>query len=133
MNATIGIWPSRNRLVVIELCGASDAHGRAIAVARTDAARRRLALHARSVYAEVVLTDALREQDPIGALLALHEVPLWVVPEGFVAAIIRAAKRRVRGPRAHAAILARLVLEPALHGQLRRLPPRPDGRQLRML
>lgn len=133
MSMTIALWPSRHRLVVVELGHASDAHGRTIAVARTDAARGRLVLHACATRAEVVLTDALLEEDSVGAQLVLQAVPLWVVPDSIVGAIIRAAKRRLRGPRAHAEILARLPGEPSLQALLRRIPPRADGRQMRML
>lgn len=132
MTSTIGIWPSRSRLIAVEISGASDAHARVIVTARAEAARRRLAEHALSVRAEVVITDTLLEQDPFASLVVEHGVPLWIVPDDIVAAIIRAVTQRVHGPKAHATILARLVFEPLLHAHLRRIPPRTDDHQLRL-
>ena len=131
MNSTLGIWASRSHLVAVGIDD-SERPVRAIVAARSDEARRRLVEHAISVEAEVVVTEPLLEEDAIGQLLIERRVPLWIVPPGIVLAVLRATMHRARGPRAYAALLARLVREPELYAHLRRIPPRTDERQLRL-
>jgi len=130
-----GLWLYRKKLVAVVV----DDDGRAsppLAADLTDDARWGLLEHLDAVHGldcELVLPEELIKVDRIGRLACDRGVETWVAPQRLIDAIRAAAGLATGPPSRTAAMIARLLLVPALRGHLRRLVPPADHRQLPLL
>lgn len=129
---TCGLWSARRRLIAVVV----DDEGRAspaIAAPLDDDARWGLLARLDAVHGldcELVIPEDMAKDESIGRLALARGVAVWVAPQCVIDAI-RAAAALATGPPARtAAMIARLALVPIWRGQLRRLGPTIDQRQL---
>jgi hypothetical protein len=131
-----GLWPSRRRQLVAVVVDDDGRASPALRVERTDDARWELLGHLDAVQGldcELVVSEDLVRVDPVAHLAVEREMVVWVAPWRLVDAI-RAVSALGTGPPARtAAMLARMALVPAWRGNLRRLGPTIDRRQLPLL
>lgn len=105
---------------------------RSFRVARTDDGRAQLVEASRSTGATaLVLPEPLARGDPLAARALAEGMAVWIVPTALVDTLCRAAL--LRAPRRIAEALGRLPAIPSVRGQLRRLAPAFDHRQLKLL
>jgi hypothetical protein len=102
------------------LVGPGGAARRAIRAALTDDARVGLLEYLAACECEIVATEALARADLLPARAARRGLVVWIIDDGLVAALVRAAA--IRDP-ARAALLACLPRIALLRAQLRRLTP----------
>jgi hypothetical protein len=105
---------------------------RSFRVARTDDGRAQLVGAAKSTGATALaLPEPLARGDPLAARALAEGMAVWIVPAALVDTLCRAAL--LRAPRRIAEALGRLPAIPSVRGQLRRLVPAFDHRQLKLL
>ncbi len=103
---------------------------RVIRAALTEEACFGLVEYLAAAGVKLVATEALARVDLMPVQAARRGLPVWMVGDALVAALLGAAA--IRDPARAAALLARLPVVPLLRASLRRLAP-PDARQLPLL
>ncbi len=126
-----GVWPTSRGLVAVLIDSAGRA--RSFYVAPTDEARWGLSQRLAAVGAELVLDEALVENDRIATAARRAGVTVWIAGPPLIGALRCAAGIARRGARPSAALLARLPAIPWLRSLLRRLEPPDDERQITLL
>lgn len=128
--SVVGVVGSPRTLVAAGIV--SPGSPRSFRVARTDDGRAQLVEAARSTGATaLVVPEPLARGDPLVARALAGGMPVWIVPTALVDTLCRAA--RLRTPLRIAEALTRLPSIPSARGQLRRVVPAYDHRQLKLL
>lgn len=125
-----GLWLARRRLVAVLVDERGEVR-RSLRAALTHEARFGLVEYLAHAGAEIVATEALARADLVAAQAERRGAPVWLADDALVAALLGVAA--VRNPARAAALVARLRLAPAWRGQLRRLAPPADARQLPLI
>jgi hypothetical protein len=126
----VGVVGSPRTLIAAGI--AAPGSRRSFRVARTEDGRAQLVEAARSTGATaLVVPEPLARGDPLVSRALEGGVAVWIVPGPLVDTLCRAAL--VRTPLRLAEALARLPAIPSARGQLRRLVPAYDHRQLKLL
>lgn len=119
------------KLLVASGIGGPDGR-RPFRVARTDDGREHLvAATLAAGSSAIAVPEPLARGDPLVPRAVAGGLVVWIVPAPLVDAIVRAAL--LRAPERIAAAIARLPAIPYTRGQLRRLIPDHDRRQLKLL
>ncbi len=126
---TCGLWLARRRMVAAVVGPRGEAR-RVIRAALTEEACFGLVEYLAAAGVKLVATEALARVDLMPVQAARRGLPVWMVGDALVAALLGAAA--IRDPARAAALLARLPVVPLLRASLRRLAP-PDARQLPLL
>jgi len=125
-----GLWLAPRRLLAALVGGQGEAQ-RILRAALTDDARFGLTEYLALAGCEIVATEALARADLVPAQAARRGLTVWLADDALVAALLGVAA--VRDPARAAALVARLRVVPAWRGQLRRLAPAADARQLPLI
>jgi hypothetical protein len=125
-----GLWLARRRLLAVLVDERGEVR-RSIRAALTDEARFGLLEYLAHAGCELVATEALARADLVAAQAERRGVAVWLAEDALVGALLAVAA--VRDPLLAAALVARLRIVPAWRGQLHRLAPGSDTRQLPLI